>query len=358
MRLRAVGALLPGLLLALHATSSLAQAPPPPPDAAKPAEPSPFTISGLVYADYYYVLDSHREELENQNGFWLRRIYFTYDHTLSKTFSLRLRLEANSKGDFTSTGVNTVYPKDVWIKWTLGAHAVSFGLAPTINVDLVDAFQGYRSLEKSPFDFYAWDSARDLGVVVQGGLGEEGRTGYSVQFGNGSGTGSEVDRGKALRGQLLHRFGSGLLLEGYADWQDHPDGRDTWTVEAFGGWQQKRWRASLQYGHQERRRAGPGFADLGLDFLSAFAVVHVSDRVALLARVDRSFDPLPNGESIDYMPFSPRAKFVFGYAGADLTLHRNVHLIPNLELTHYDDMPAATTPGADVVPRVTLFFSW
>jgi len=351
-----------GLLLALPG-AALAQAPPPPPQpppAAKAEEaPAPaFKISGLVYGDYYYVLQNHRDDLEDQNGFWIRRLYFTYDHALSKSLSLRVRLEANSKGDFKSTGVATPYIKDAWLKWAFGAHALVFGMAPTPNIDHVDNFQGYRSVEKNPLDLYRWDSSRDLGLILQGGLGKDSRTRFSVQFGNGSGTGSEINASKAVRGQLIHRFRRGLVLEAYADWQDQPNGRDVSTLEAFAGWQEKTWRASLQYGHQSRTGAGPGGSDLSLDFFSAFAAVQVTSRVTLLGRIDRNFDPIPNGETTDYMPFSDQAKSVFGYVGVDVMLTKNVHLIPNLETTFYGEAKDGTTPGTDVVPRVTLFFSW
>jgi hypothetical protein len=311
-----------------------------------------------MFGDYYGVVEDHRDSLEGQNGFWIRRLYLTYDHTLSQSLSLRVRLEANSKGDFVSTGVNTPYIKDAWLKWAFGAHALTVGLAPTPNIDFVDSFQGYRSVEKNPFDLYRWDSSRDLGLLLQGGLGKDQRTRYSFQFGDGSGTGSETDASKAVRGQLVHRFASGLALEAYADWQDRPDSRDVSTLEALVGWREKTWRASLQYGHQERREAGPGGSDLSLDFLSAFAAVQVSPRVTVLGRADRSFDPIPNGETIDYMPFSDQATSVFGYVGVDVTLAKSVHLIPNVEMTVYDAAADGTTPGTDLVPRLTLFFSW
>ena len=150
-----------------------------------------------------------------------------------------------------------------------------------------------------------------------------------------------------MRGQVVHRFAGGLVLEGYADWQDRPDGRDVSTLEAFAGWQAKTWRASLQYGRQERREAGPDRANLSLDFLSAFAAVKVSGKATLVGRVDRNFDPIPGGETTDYVPFSDGAKSVFGYVGVDLTLHENVH-----------EAEDGTTPGTDVMPRLTLFFSW
>lgn len=346
--------LLRGLLLAAP-VPAWAQAAP---EAAPPAPAPAFRISGLVYADYYYVAESHREDLAGHNGFWIRRLYLSYDHTLSKSLSVRVRLEANSKGDFESSGVNTPFLKDAWLKWAFGAHALTFGLAPTPNIGFVEDFQGYRSVEKSPVDLYRWDSSRDLGLALQGGLGEGRRTSYFLQVGNGSGTGSEVDHSKALRGQLAHRFASGLVLEAYADWQDRPDARDVSTIEAFAGWQRKSWRASLQYGRQERREAGPGGSDLELEFLSGFAAVQLSPRVALVGRVDRNFDPIPNGETNDYMPFSDQAKSVFGFVGVDVTLHKNVHLIPNVEMTNYGAAADGSTPGSDVVPRATLFFSW
>jgi hypothetical protein len=41
-----------------------------------------------------------------------------------------------------------------------------------------------------------------------------------------------------------------------------------------------------------------------------------------------------------------------------VTLAKGVHLIPNVELTVYDEAADGTTPGTDVVPRLTLFFAW
>ena len=353
--------------LALTATAASSQtpaqsppsAPAPPPAQAAEADVAPaFKISGLVYGDYYYVAANHRDELEGQNGFWLRRVYLTYDHTLSKAFSLRVRLEMNSKDDFESTGVNTPYLKDAWLKWARGAHALVFGMASTPQIEFVEAFQGYRSIEKTPIDLYRWDSSRDLGLVLQGRLGKAQRTSYALQLGNGSGTGSEVDQSKSARAQLAHRFAGGLVLEGYADWQDRPDGRDISTLEAFVGWQEPKWRASLQYGRQERREAGPDGTDLELEFLSAFATVQLTPKLAVVGRLDRNFDLIPNGETIDYMPFAETARALFGYAGVDVTLARTVHLIPNLEWTSYGQSADGTTPASDLVPRVTLFFTW
>jgi hypothetical protein len=348
------------LYLSLAAASSHGQAVAhsAPPQGADADKTPAFKISGLVYGDYYYVAANHRDALVDQNGFWLRRVYFTYDHTLTQAFSLRLRLEVNSEGDFVSTGVNNPYLKDAWLKWTRGSHALTVGMASTPQIEFVEAFQGYRSIEKTPIDLYRWDSSRDLGIRLQGSFGSAQRTSYAVQVGNGSGTGSEVDRSKSVRAQLAHRFASGLALEGYADWQDEPDGQDVSTLEAFAGWQEPRWRASLEYGWQKRREAAGSGGDLNLEFLSAFATFSVTPRLSIVGRVDRSFDPIPDGETIDYMPFADTARPLFGYAAVDVTLAPTVHLIPNVEWTTYGRGPDGTTPAFDLVPRVTLFFNW
>lgn len=49
-----------------------------------------------------------------------------------------------------------------------------------------------------------------------------------------------------------------------------------------------------QYGRQERREAGPDGTDQELEFLSALAALQLTPKLALVARLDRNFDPIPN----------------------------------------------------------------
>ena len=336
-----------------------APAPPAQPPPAAAAEPAPsFKLSGLLFGDYYYLARSHRDALEGQNGFWLRRVYLTYDQALAPALALRVRLELNSKGDFKSTGVLAPYLKDAWLKWSFGAHSLAAGLAPTPNIDFVDGFQGYRQLEKSPLDLYRWDSSRDLGLVAQGRLGASRRTQYTFQFGNGSGTGSETDAGKSVRAELVQRFAGGLVLEAYADWQDRPARADWSTLEAVVGYQAHSWRASLQYARQRRRRAGPEGRDLGLDLVSAFATARLAPRLGLVARVDRAFDPVPGGEALDYLPFAEGVPALLSYVAAELSVAKTVRVIPNVELVRYGRAGDGSRPHSDLVPRLTLFASW
>ena len=47
---------------------------------------------------------TNTNNVQGQQGFWIRRVYFTYDLTFSEKFTTRFRLEANSNGQFTSPG--------------------------------------------------------------------------------------------------------------------------------------------------------------------------------------------------------------------------------------------------------------
>jgi hypothetical protein len=104
------------------------------------------------------------------------------------------------------------------------------------------------------------------------------------------------------------------------------------------------------------RARGLNGADLSLDFLSAFAAIEVSPRVTVVGRVDGT-STHAGGESIDYFPFSAEAQSVFALVGLDLA-PANVHVIPNVEIATYGRAASGSTPGTDVMPRVTLSFSW
>lgn len=315
-----------------------------------------WTFSGLMFGDYYYVVQNHRASIEDQSGFWFRRIYFTYDHALLQSFATRLRVEMNSAGDFTSGSTLSPYVKDAYLQWETGRHAMQFGIQSTPTFELVEQVWGYRPVEKAPLDLYKWDSSRDFGVGVRGPIDASGKVRYVVQVGNGSGTGSETMDGNAVRGALQFRGRSGLVAEGYAGWHEKADGAEASTWQVFGGYQGSAARGGLQFAKQDRRAAA-GEPRAHLELLSGFAAAKV-DRVWVFARVDRLFDPIPGGDTIDYLPFSDRAKAILTIAGVDLPLRQSVSIIPNVELTRYDEPEPGARPTHDAVLRITMSFKW
>ncbi len=81
-------------------------------DAAQAMVPSPaqdtpksvpgIKISGLAFGDFFWIAANHDESLKDDNGFWFRRIYLTFDKAMTERLDMRLRFEMNSAGVFTS----------------------------------------------------------------------------------------------------------------------------------------------------------------------------------------------------------------------------------------------------------------
>jgi hypothetical protein len=338
----------------------LAQAAPPPDPpapqaAAEPAKAEPnWKISGLLFGDYYWLAADHRESLENQNGFWLRRVYLTYDHTFSQAFSTRLRLEMNSPGDFSSSQRMTPFVKDAWVKWTHGKHAVSFGLVPTPSFEYVETVWGYRSVEKTPFDLLRWDAARDLGVLAQGALGS--RTRYSVQVGNNSGVNGETDRTKGVRGSVRHEILEGLTVEGYADLQDRPEAARWSTWNVFGAFVRPGGRVGAQVAEQRRRSASG--SEVTLNLVSAFGARKIRSRLVVFGRADHNFDPVPDGETIDYLPMSDQAGNTLWIGGVDIELDQHVFFQPHVEIVDYATPKTGPALQTDIMVKATVFVTW
>jgi hypothetical protein len=333
-------------------SEAVPEPPPPPPPAA------PWRISGYMFGDYYYFIDNHDAKWKDQQGFWLRRAYLTYDHTWTPRLATRLRLEMNSNGTLAG-GTLTPYVKDAYLRWTYyGRQQVYAGIQPTATYNFVEEVWGMRHIEKTPLDLYSIDGSRDFGLSFQGPVGATGAFQYVAQWGNESGQGSETDKYKATR--LGFRFAppTGLVVEGIFAHADRALEADRDIYQLFGGWRAKSFRVGAHYSRQNRNAANnTKNPDLELDIVSAFAVVDVKrEKFTVFGRFDRFDDPNPGGASIAYLPIDPRVPYNFLLAGFEYYLHPKVRFSPNFEIVGYDDLPNGTSIKKDVVGRVTFYF--
>ena len=152
-------------------------------------------FSGLMFGDYYWYYRWHQDEISSSNptavqgqqGLWFRRLYLTYDWSYNERLTTRLRLEANSDGQFEGGNLEP-YVKDAYLKWTYrGRQQLTLGLQPSLTFDWLEGFWGLRHVEKTPADLYRIDSSRDFGVTVSRTRGQWTGFSYAVQFGNDSG---------------------------------------------------------------------------------------------------------------------------------------------------------------------------
>lgn len=331
--------------------------------AAQPAPPTPtppYRISGLVFGDYYGVATHHLPEWRGQQGFWLRRIYFTYDHHLSPQISMRLRLEMNSNGALEG-GLLTPYVKDAYLRWAFSErHLFTLGIQPSVTFEFDETVWGLRHIEKVPLDLYRVDTSRDAGLALAGAINQTGTIKYQIQYGNDAGHESETNRDKAVRLGLRYETNPGWSVAGTFGRYFRPEDANRTLGHVFTAYQAARGRAGFEYTFQKRRPpVSIGVSDVNLDVYSGFGVYHFKpEKLSIFARVDRFDDPCADCDGIDYLPIDPDTPFTLTLAGLEYYVHPAVRLSPNVEYVAYGTSTAGTNPRNDTVLRLTFYWAW
>ena len=363
------------LVACLSSTTVLAQATPEPPPEQPPAPKFPSSkISGLMFGDYYWFSQSHRDTVSSTDptditalhGLWFRRLYFTFDYNYSERLTTRLRLEANSNGDFTGGDI-VPYVKDAYLKWTYtGKQQLTLGIQPTLTFSWLEELWGLRHIEKTPVDLYRLDSSRDFGFTFSGPSFIQGLS-YGAQLGNESGEGSESQEGKILRTEGRYERKSGLVLEGFYSFSRRPAGEHRQMMQGIAGFRNAVGRVGGQYLKQTRK---PGTDDPNqeISVWSAFGVWERKNRADLFLRVDGVRGDLggvqtglPGAQDIDYWLMSSQSPFTMWIGGGEWFLNPSVRLSPNLEVVRYSKDPDPVNfPGRrqDSVVRLTFFWTF
>lgn len=314
-------------------------------------------FSGLMFGDYYAVLSNHVPTFKNQNGFWFRRIYFTYDKPLSPAFTTRFRLEVNSAGDFGVTSVRmTPFVKDAYLKWTRTRHNIIFGLSPSPIFEISDRIWGFRSIEKSLGDLQRLAGSREFGIAFQGALDPGKKLIYHLMVGNGADSGSETDQEKKVSLSLAAVPTAGFTVEGYVDWEKRPGKKDRYTVQGLLGYERPKFRGAALFGRQTRK-SGTAVAAANIPYTSLFFSAKLASQVWGLARFDRMFKPNPDGDKIPYIPFDKTAKSSLLIFGFDLLPVKDVHLMPNIVAVLYDGS-VGPKPKNDLIARLTAYYTF
>ncbi len=314
------------------------------------------TLSGKVFADYYWMAQHHNSDIEGQNGFWFRRIYLTYERQFSDAFSSRLRLETASAGDFGSEPEMIPNVKDAYLKWENDNHQIYAGISSTPTWGLVEDVWGYRSVEKTPLDLYDFGSSRDFGLSFKGQIDKSGKLNYHFFLGNGNSNRAEIDKGKKLMLSLGYNITKHIVVEGYVDWNNDPNALDTYTGQLFAGYRSEKFNLGLLGAYQDRGSLD-NIQEAGVDLISVFTNFTINDKVRGYLRADHLFEDYPNGSENSYLPFAEGVESTFIVGGLDILLEDHIHLMPNVESIVYD-AELGRAPEADLVPRMTLFYQF
>ena len=300
-------------------------------------------LGGYMFGDYYYNVTGPREK---ENGFWWRRIYLTDDLKWSDKVSGRFRLEANdiNVGQATRQPKDKLVPfvKESSLTYKSGSWVLSAGLTPTPTWGLAEKVWGYRCIEKTIIDLTGAGSPVDMGVQVTRKLGE--KADLSVMVGNGNGFRSEVDDNKKVYVQAHYKPGS-LESRVYLDWQKQPKSMDQLTLAVLLGLVKEGGQGAVEFYQRSAKKSAPGTGkDLKSFGVSLYATKKLSDSKKVFARADL-YEPNSDADK-------DRENLLIG--GLDMELTKQVHLMPNVLVTLYQDSGKDT----QIVPRITGFFEF
>ncbi|NGP89944.1 porin [Fodinibius halophilus] len=318
-------------------------------------------LKGKVFSDYYWIAQNNNNDIVNQNGFWFRRIYLTYERKFSDSFSSRLRFSTSNPGDFQSSSKMVPSVKDAYLKWNNGQHQILAGISSTPTWGLVEDIWGYRSVEKSPLDLHDFGSSRDMGLSFKGSIDEGGKLNYHFFVGNGNSNKTELDKGKKLMLSLGYEITEHFVVEVYGDWNDtadNPSKTDSQTLQFFAGYRSDDFNFGALYANQHRNGSFIGGASTEVELVSAFTNMAFSDNVNGFLRADHMFDPYAGGSSNSYIPFAETAESIFIVGGVDFKLDDNIRLMPNLEAIVYSDPIVGPELDPDLIPRLTLYYKF
>ena len=295
------------------------------------------TIKGVMFGEYYYVLaaDEAAKQPRKRNAFQFRRLYFTYQKDVATDFAIRFRLEAKDAG-FAQGAKMEPFVKHGYLQWKegLGDADIYLGLSGTPTWAVAEKVWGYRSIAKTVLDWNKIGSSADLGAALKGAAGQ---LSYHLMVGNGPGQKPEDDHGKKFYGSLSFKAADRLILEGYADFNAKPAGRNERTFKGFVGWQGVKGKVGLEAFSRTNEQAGASGEDQVIDGVSAFGSVPLSAALKGFGRVDAiSYDA---EDTTDLLCI----------AGLDYAAAKAVHLMPNVLIE------SSTGREANVQGRLTFF---
>lgn len=323
-------------------------------------------FKGYMFGDYYYLLNHHNENIEGRHGFWFRRIYFTYDNKLSDNIKMRLRLEFNSPGDFTSSDKPIPILKDAFLSSKLKGQELQFGIISTPSKVRVENIWGFRAVEKTPLDLHKLVASRDFGVAIKGNLDKEKKVSYMVMFGNGAANKGETDKGKKIYASLAFEPTKALLIEAYGDFEVQADDKTYYVYQGFASYQGKWGRIGSLYGrrHLKQKVSGKSSKTYDYDVFSAFAVVRAAKEVDIIARYDRmfgnGFESNYTGHKISYMPFAdnPGGPINLIIGGISWQVAKAVWVIPHIKRAFYGGSGNEKSLSGDTYTNLTLYFKF
>lgn len=347
-------------------------------------------IDGVIFGDYYYNLSNRIPAEQDRNAFVFRRIYFTFENNITEAIKVRVRLESESEKYGESKKINP-FVKHAFLQWSglLPGQDLYVGMIETNAFKNSEELWGYRSIEKTIMDLNKISSSADMGLAIKGDLYGSKIHHWLAVF-NGAGYGSsEIDRFKKVGYALWLTPLRGLIIEGYADYEnlakrepqtaaelssakDYRLASSYHTLKAFVGYDHRRFSLGAEVFQRTNKESGITDVTIEANAVKKFAPADVQrfgysvfasvitpiPRLKAFARYD-FFDP--NTKSDVFTSFK-NGVLIGGekneeqtiFAGLDYIPVAGIHVMPNVIVKKY----AVPDVENDVTARLTLSYNY
>ena len=357
-------------------------------DTTKKAEFKPSgKVWGYAFGDYYYKAHAdsanrgntqYSNMRENANAFEFRRVYLGYDYNISERFATEFLL--SYEGNTLSDNSRTVFIKAANLRWkNIYKNAdLIFGQQATPAFPLIaEKLWGYRAIEKTILDMRKGSSSNDLGIGLQGKIGDKGNFGYDLLVGNGTAQKPETDIFKKVYADFYVKLlDQKLVIDVYGDYErtqllpDFHKYRSNYkldviyTTDKFTAGVEAYTSTLHNYVGFFNTTVTPVTHDTTDDMVMGLSVfardVLIKDKLSVFARYDMYNPDTRYHKEYSYtMGAAPNTE-TFITAGFDYTPHKNVHIMPNIWYNGYMSRAQNTTGRAksdyDLVPRLTAWY--
>ncbi len=313
-------------------------------------------FGGLMFGDYYYMIQNHDQTQKYMQAFEYRRIYLTTDYTIADGIWARFRLESDPTASNLSNGKLSTMVKDAFLDFkNVGQGDLVIGLQGTWNINMAEGIFGYRPLEKTIQDLHGISASRDLGVSLTQKFSDSFSAG--LLLGNNSGNGGALinqpntSAARYKSGYLFLQIKPTkeitVLLDG--QYAGAPAGKNISTFDAIVNYANNNFSIGAQGFINSVDKGQPDGSTLNRNGVSINGWVALTDNIRLVARYDNY---TPDTKNKNTTIGNSNQNFILG--ALDFAVRKNVHIMPNIEYTSY----GLSGSNADVLLRGTFFFSF
>ena len=228
-----------------------------------------------VFSDFTYKVTNYKW----QPAFEISRAYLGYEYYFSSKFYGKINFDVDNPG--MGNLQMTAYLKNAFLQYNNEKLKIAFGLIPTNQFRLQEAFWGHRYLLKSFMEQYQFGSSADLGTSLRWQATPKASFDFSILNGEGY---------EHLQSDSTLMYTAGvtavplknLYVRFYFDYMKKIEAQMTYA--AFVGYRGKNFTAGFEYNNQQEHG---GVADHDLSGISLYGTLKLKNNSNLFFRYDK-----------------------------------------------------------------------